>query len=82
MSTADLEQPTVTILRDGAARARELVDRMKRARERIDTDVAKLVADIAAHPRHNRHVIELEWLSATIDTLAECARLAANRIGH
>ncbi len=82
MSTAALEQPNVTFSRDDAKRAREIVERMKRAQEQIAADVAKLVADIEAHPRHNRHVIELEWLAATTETVAECAHLAVRGIGH
>jgi hypothetical protein len=82
MSTAALEQPNVTVSRDDAARAAQLVDRIKRAQEAMVVDVAKLIADVEAHPRYNRHVLELEWLAATAETIAECARLAASRIGH
>lgn len=82
MTTAALEQPNVTVLHDGTKRAHELVERIKRAHEMMAADVAKLVADIEAHPRYNRHVPELEWIAATAETIAECARLAASRIGH
>jgi sugar phosphate isomerase/epimerase len=82
MSMAAVDQPNLASEKDCAKRAADIAERMKAAQAEINANVAVLIADIEAHPRYNRHVAELEWIGAVIDTVAECAKLAVKKINN
>lgn len=62
--------------------AKDLVARFQRAQVSLANNIGRLVSDIAAHPRHNQHQPELGRLVRLSDQLAECAKIAADRIGR
>lgn len=60
--------------------ARALVSRFQRAQLELANNVSKIAVDIAAHPRHNAHVGDLEIVIELLEQVVGCSRVAVKRV--